>query len=589
MPVSFAISHYLGRYFPLMKKYFLFFLALSATLSAFSQQAFEKYYTDLRSEFSADNTHTTTAFVEQRWRLAGNKGFDESIYYVEEILKKAGYKKEITGEGDGPLTYRIETRKMKRPTWEPVNASLAFEGEATPFLQFSTNRNMIATYSASTPEEGITAEVIDLGKGKKEDFEGKDLTGKIVLAEAGASQVYRQAIAKGAIGVLAYSLPKYTQPEKNVNSIQFQGIQYADSLTQKWALMLSYQAKEKLKAALAKGSVKVTVKIETKIYRADELTIVANARGSVMPDERFVYSAHVQEPGANDNATGVATLAEMARTTAKLIQQKKFTPQRTITFLWGDEIVSTNRYIKDDAKRAEGIKWGLSLDMVGEDVSKTGGSFLIEKMPDPSAIWTRGKEKHTEWGGSVMKESQMFPHYFNDLLLNRCLQQAKSNGWVVNTNPFEGGSDHTPFLNAKIPGLLMWHFTDVYYHTDGDRLEMTSSEEMKNVGVSALATAYILASADESATLTLIEEIQKNALDRLDVEVALSKEAVGKGAKLNDEQHILEVWTSYYTAALDKMTEIPVKGTTKKIDTKIAAAKGELQKKLEALKKSLEQ
>ncbi len=553
-----------------------------------AQQAFENYYTDIRKEFSAGNTHSTTAFVEQRWRLAGNKGFDESIYYVEKILKDAGFKKEVNGEADGPLTYRIETRKMKRPTWEPVDASLGFEGEAMPFLKFSTNRNMIATYSASTPAEGITAEVVDVGKGKKEDFADKDLKGKIVLAETGAYQLYRQAMEKGAVGVLAYSLPKYTQPEKNVNSIQFQSIAYADSVNQKWAIMLSYQAKEKLKAALAKGSVRVTVKVETKIYKADELTLVANARGTVKPEERFVYSAHVQEPGANDNATGVATLAEMARTTAMLIQQKKFSPQRTITFLWGDEIVSTDRYIKDDKTRAAGIKWGLSLDMVGEDVSKTGGSFLIEKMPDPSAIWTRGKEKHTEWGGSVLKESQMVPHYFNDFLLNRCLQQAKVTGWVVNTNPFEGGSDHTPFLEAKIPGLLMWHFTDVFYHTDGDRLDMTSAEEMKNVGVSALATAYVLASADEAVTLTLIDEIRKNAIDRLEVEFALSKEAVAKSGKVADEQHILEVWTSYYTGALDKMTEIPVKGINKKIDTKIAAAKADLQKKLDELKGWLE-
>lgn len=571
-----------------MKKILSLFLLLVNFETLVAQQAFEKQYVDLRKEFSTENTHTTTAFVEQRWRLAGNKGFDDSIYYVEKILKDAGYKKEVNGEADGPLTYRIETRKMKRPTWEPVDATLSIEGDALPVLKFATNRNMIATYSASTPAEGITAELIDLGKGRKEDFEGKDLTGKIVMAEAGAFQVYRQAIAKGAVGVFAYSLPPYTQPEKNVNSIQFQSIPYADSLTQKWALMLSYQAKQRLRTALTKGAVKVNVKIETKIYRADELTIVANARGSVKPDERFVYSAHVQEPGANDNATGVATLAEMARTTAQLIRQKKFAPQRTITFLWGDEIVSTARYIKDDNKRAEGIKWGLSLDMVGEDVSKTGGSFLIEKMPDPSAIWTRGKEKHTEWGGSVLKESQMFPHYFNDLLLNRCRQQAKSNGWVVNTNPFEGGSDHTPFLEAKIPGLLMWHFTDVYYHTDGDRLEMTSAEEMKNVGVSALATAYILASADEATTISLIDEVKKNALDRLDVEFVLSKDAVAKGGKVADEKHILEVWTSYYTAALDKMTEIPVKGTTKEIDTKIAESKADLQKKLDELTKWLE-
>lgn len=572
-----------------MKKFLpLLSFVLLPISGLFAQQAFENHYAGIRKEFSAENTHTTTAFVEQRWRLAGNKGFDESIYYVEKILKDAGFKKEVNGEADGPLTYRIETRKMKRPTWEPVDASLSFEGEAMPFLKFSTNRNMIATYSASTPAEGITAEVVDVGKGRKEDFADKDLKGKIVLAETGAYQLYRQAIEKGAVGVLAYSLPKYTQPEKNVNSIQFQSIAYADSVNQKWAIMLSYQAKEKLKAALVKGPVRVTVKVETKIYKADELTLVANARGTVKPDERFVYSAHVQEPGANDNATGVATLAEMARTTAMLIQQKKFSPQRTITFLWGDEIVSTDRYIKDDKTRAAGIKWGLSLDMVGEDVSKTGGSFLIEKMPDPSAIWTRGKEKHTEWGGSVLKESQMVPHYFNDFLLNRCLQQAKVTGWVVNTNPFEGGSDHTPFLEAKIPGLLMWHFTDVFYHTDGDRLDMTSAEEMKNVGVSALATAYVLASADDAVTLTLIDEIRKNAIDRLEVEFALSKEAVAKGGKVADEQHILEVWTSYYTGALDKMTEIPVKGTNKKIDTKIAAAKADLQKKLDELKGWLE-
>lgn len=571
-----------------MKINFLLLFTVISCITASGQQPFENYYTDLRKEFSAENTHSTTAFVEQRWRLAGNKGFDESIYYVEKILKEAGFRKEIGGETDGPLTYRIETRKMKRPTWEPVNASLAFEGGAIPFLQFSSNRNMLAIYSASTPGSGVTAEVIDVGRGKKEDFAGKDVKGKIVLAESGANQLYRQAIEKGAIGVLAYSLPKYTQPEKNVNSIQFQNISYSDSVNQKWAIMLSYQAKEKLKAALAKGPVNLTVVVETKIYRADELTIVANVRGSVKPDERFVFSAHVQEPGANDNATGVATLAEMARTTALLVQQKKFVPQRTITFLWGDEIVSTNRYIKDDSNRATGIKWGLSLDMVGEDISKTGGSFLIEKMPDPSAIWTRGKEKHSEWGGEVLKESQLFPHYFNDFLLNRCLQQSKFNGWIVNTNPFEGGSDHTPFLEAKIPGLLMWHFTDVFYHTDGDRLDMTSADEMKNVGVSALATAYILAAADEKTTITLINELTANALDRLAIEVALSKEAVGKGGNVVEEQHILDVWISYYTAALDKMTEIPVEGATKKIDAKIAQAKGILQEKLDVLKKELE-
>ncbi|MES2328639.1 MAG: M28 family peptidase [Bacteroidota bacterium] len=556
-----------------MKKTFLLsFLILSCAI-VFGQKptVVDTYYPLLRNLYNGDNAYNTVSFVEKYWRIAGNTGFNESIYHVEKILQQAGFKKEVKGEADGPLTYRIETRKMRRPTWEPVSSSLTIVGESAPLLESVTNRNMIAINSASTPTEGETAELIYVGKGTPADFQDKDVKGKIVFGETSTGALFRNAISKGAIGVMGYSMPKYTQPEKNINSIQFTSITY-DSAKPRWGIVLSFSAKEKLKAALAKGPVRVNVKVVSKIYPSEELTIVANARGTEKPDERFVYSAHVQEPGANDNATGVGTLAEMARVTAELIKQKKFSPKRTITFLWGDEIVSTRRYIQDDSIRAKGIKWGLSLDMVGEDVSKTGGTFLIEKMPDPSAIWTRGNDKHTEWGGGVLKESDMFPHYFNDFLLNRCKQQAKSNDWIVNSNPYEGGSDHQPFLNAKIPGVLMWHFTDVFYHTDGDRLNMVSAKEMKNVGVSALAAAFTLCSADEATALSLIDEIRKNALDRLQAEYALSKEALQNGSTAEKEQHILKVWDDWYKAALGRMNDINVEGATTKIQKKIKDA-----------------
>lgn len=530
----------------------------------------KKYFNLLRKEFVADNAYQTVAFVEQRWRLAGNRGFNESIFFVEKILQQAGFVKETGGEADAVLTYRIEKRPMQRPTWEPVNAQLYIVGEDKPLLEFTTNRNMLAMYSGSTSAAGVTGELIDIGKAGDKELEGKDLTGKIIMADGGIGSAYAKAVKKGSLGALSYSLPGYTQPQKHINSIQFQGIRYeADSTQRKWGILLSYGARVKLKAALAKGPVQVRVVTQSNIYTSEELTIVANVRGTVHPAERFVFSAHVQEPGANDNATGVGALAEMARVTAQLVKTRKIAPQRTITFLWGDEIISTNRYIKDDSIRASGIKWGLSLDMVGEDVQKTGGSFLIEKMPDPSAIWTRGNDKHSEWGGSPLKESDMFPHYFNDFLLNRCLQESKATGWVVNTNPFEGGSDHTPFLQAKIPGLLMWHFTDVFYHTDGDRLEMVSAEEMKHVGVSALATAYLLTQADQKMAVALIKDITANALKRLQTECVLSKEVIQKGGDAAKEKHILEVWRDWYLAALAKTTDIAVKGPTNKISRTI--------------------
>jgi hypothetical protein len=109
----------------------------------------------------------------------------------------------------------------------------------------------------------------------------------------------------------------------------------------------------------------VRVHASARAWRADELTLVADVRGDARPDERFVFSAHVQEPGANDNASGVGAQAEMARALAALVRAGRASPRRSVTFLWGDEIKSTRDYLAGDSARARGIRWGMSLDMVG--------------------------------------------------------------------------------------------------------------------------------------------------------------------------------------------------------------------------------
>lgn len=546
----------------------------------------QQYFKLVRDRFEEQRAFETVAFVEQRWRLAGNSGFNESIYQVEKVLQSAGFVKEDEGGAGSAvkaasgavalakagLSYRIERRPMKRPTWEPIDAECRIVGDTAPLLTFRTNRNMVAMYSASTPPEGITAEVIDVGTTPKSAWQGRDLRGKILMADGGIGGVYANAVEAGAIGALGYSIPAYNQPEKYQHSIQFLGIPYRDADHKGWGICLSYAARQRLKAALAKGPVQLQVSIKTKIYASEELTVVAEVKGSVKPDERFVYSAHVQEPGANDNATGVGTLAEMARVTGMLYKAGQFVPKRTLTFLWGDEIVSTRRYIEDDSVRARGIKWGLSLDMVGEDTEKTGGTFLIEKMPDPSAIWTRGDDKHSEWGGSPLRETDMFPHYFNDLLLNRCLNEAKGNGWVVKTNPFEGGSDHTPFLQAKIPGLLMWHFTDAFYHTDADRLDKVSATTMRHVGVSALVTAYLLTTADSKTAVALIGDITHNALERLSTERRIGMATLAKTHDAKQENQIIAVWQHWYAQALEATADIAVEGADAKVRKAIAKA-----------------
>ena len=525
-----------------------------------------------RPELSGEKAKDVVVFMDQWFRWPGNTGFDRSLDHVEGILRTAGYVKEDSAPPNAKLTYRIETRPLSGLAWDPTDASITIEGQSAPLMKWSTNRNMLAINSFSTPEAGVVGELVDAGKGTAAELDKANVKGKLVFADGRLGQLFTEAVVKrGALGVLAYSMPAYTQPDKYRNSVQFTSIGF-DSTKKSFGIALSKNGIDGLRAALAKGPAQLRVKVKSHFFGSTNRMIVAEVHGATVPKERFVFSAHVQEPGANDNATGVGALSDMARVFVKLTKSNAVAPKRTITMLFGNEIQQTRDFLAADAERTKDVKWGVSLDMVGEDTKKTGGTFLIEKMPDPSAIWTRGEDHHTEWGGSVIGKSQLKPHYFNDYLLSRCLDQAAGTGWVVKTNPFEGGSDHTPFLTAGKPGVLFWHFTDVFYHTDGDRPENVSTVTLYNVENAAMISALTLASADGATARSLIDEQVRAAIARLDVETALSKAELAKGGDMAKERDIIETWTDYYVKAIATMSDIEVGGSSDATKASITAA-----------------
>ncbi len=528
-------------------------------LTGCSQHTDEKpldYFEIVRPEFTGQLAYETTDFVEDYWRVVGNTGFNKTIYLIADSLQAAGYILEENAKAEDRLTYRIEKRAMNNQTWEPISASLQIAGKDTPLLLSETNRNMTYLNSVSTSKEGIKAEVVWIKS--IEDLNNTSVKDKVVFAEMSVRRLYKLVVEKGAIGIITYDNPDYLQPEKNKTSIQFRRLSSQDN-GNFWGIALSYEAKDKLKTQLQKGKTEVLVNIQTKRYPSEELTIIANIKGSVLPDERLVYSAHIQEPGANDNATGVGAQLEMAKTAAKLFAEGKIEFDRTMTFLWGDEIISTRRYIEEDSKRTKGIKWGISLDMVGENTAVTGGTFLIEKMPDPSAIWTRGKDRHSEWGGEVLKLADMKPHYLNDFIISNFKKQGEYANWVVETNPFEGGSDHTPFLQADIPGLLLWHFTDQFYHTDNDRIDKVSQETLKNVGTAALVSGLELVNASDAFVYDQIKKLKERANLRLEEEAKLSLLALAKGSTIDEEKQIITAWEEWYVKALLSLNDVAPK------------------------------
>ncbi|MGB0526079.1 MAG: M28 family peptidase [Flammeovirgaceae bacterium] len=560
-----------------MKKKIIICCSLFVWAVTLKAQQTEKLLKTVTSNFDKEAAFQTTAYVEKFWRVEGNAGFDSSIYYVAQLLEKAGYVKEDQAVKADRLTYRIEKYPMRNPAWEPVSARLNIDGETADLLNFETNRNMLAINSHGTHGKTIEAEVVH--------YSAADIKGKVIYGEMHVRSLHRIAVAGGAIGVLAYQMPHYTKPQIHQTSIQFGSIPYSKKPI--WGICLSYDANMRIKKALLTGKFRMAITIETKFYKSEELTLVAEVKGSKKAEQRFVYSAHVQEPGANDNASGVAALAEMACVTAKLLTSKQVDPARSLTFIWGNEIESTHRYISQDKERAKTIMWGLSLDMVGENTAKTGGSFLIEKMPDPSAIWTRGADKHTEWGAGSVSQSDFMAHYFTDLATHICKTRGQEANWRVETNPFEGGSDHTPFLNANIPGLLFWHFTDVFYHTDNDRIDKVSKETLKNVGSSALVLGLFLTNGQEGAGKESLERVETAALKRLNAEYKLSKGVLEMGGDLNKERKIIKSWMNWYLKALETTAEIPVDGAAAEFQRAIKQSVGKVTEVGERLLKQL--
>src|SRR5262249_51135457 len=160
---------------------------------------------------------------------------------------------------------------------------------------------------------------------------------------------------------------------------------------------------------------------------------------------------------------------------------------------------------------------------------------------------------HTEWGQGEVRADRLKGDLLNDLHLAVCLRVARKSGWVVNTNPYEGGSDHTVFGTAGIPSVLDWHFTARYYHTNLDTADKSSATEMCNFGVSAVSTAWLLASAKEPAALAVAELVAKTGGARVAFEeregAHLAAADPNPGAARLREDQIVTAWKQWYAEA----------------------------------------
>jgi len=217
-------------------------------------------------------------------------------------------------------------------------------------------------------------------------------------------------------------------------------------------------------------------------------------------------------------------------------------------------------------------------DMTGENTALTGGSYRLERSPDPAfpfprpAAYTAPEDITSGWPIRDLGVDGYPGHFINQLMWEALSERARRVEWTIVQHPLEGGSDHDVLLPAGVPTVLSWHWVDHFTGTNFDTPDKVSAQEMENVALSHGMVALLMASATAEQARALLAELEHAAVTKLQLENAatnrlladLERGPVGGVAEATVaerrpiEEALLGEWARWYDQALASLRDLPV-------------------------------
>jgi aminopeptidase YwaD len=276
--------------------------------------------------------------------------------------------------------------------------------------------------------------------GRPEDFPPGGLQGGIVLLRRG--EIYfadkvRNAIEAGASAAVIFN----DSPGFFEGSLGAQGAIPVASI--------SGEDGQRLLALLQQGPVEVSVEVGPPVEATSRNVIGRPADGHCETISGAHFDSVAQAPGASDNASGTATVLELARTVAAL-----HLPGDNCFVLFGAEepgLLGSRHFVAslDQVERQE-LRAMLNFDMTG-----VGESWLLIGSPELVALGARLAE-----GAGIA-----------------VTQSAQPEGL---------GSDHESFLDAGIPAIWVFRVTDNLLHTPQDTADRVQPQQMEEAATLGL-------------------------------------------------------------------------------------------------------
>ena len=214
----------------------------------------------------------------------------------------------------------------------------------------------------------------------------------------------------------------------------------------------------------------------------DIANVIAGSQKNLLSSKYYIIGAHYDSVpetyGADDNASGIAVLLELARYT---IQEKISLPIRFVAFTAEEPPTFSTRhqgskvFVKSIKEKKDEIIGAIILEMVGYTSNEQAYPMILKWMGYPSKgnfIGIVGNRKSKKFGQSIFQSFKKNAHLPVETLF------VPFNGWIL---PDTRLSDHAPFWDAGLPAVMITDtafFRNPNYYTHQDTLDCLFMAEL---------------------------------------------------------------------------------------------------------------
>jgi hypothetical protein len=534
---------------------FLFLFPYSGNVKAADlNQVFQSVQSEISGERARN--YTMRMWLHDKWSTLPE--WKKAVLEAQTIMKERGF--DQTEIIEVPADGKTMTAAWTNPIgWDAKDGTLEVIEPKVPdefryLCNYRDNPTSLNCWSAPTPPGGIETELVLMETSSPDELAKLNASGKIVLTSGGTRAMKRYMDKYGILGFVGDYIESNNVDFINAN----QWLNGWNDMPGGWWLSsydsqknfgfsISRKKADYLRDILRRGQkVVVRAKIDSRYYTNDTYpSITGVVKGSGPEGEEVIILGHINEWGANDNATGASVMMEAVGTLNDLIKSGKLPrPKRSLRVLMGGEMYGTLPYaVKYLQKLRDKTVVSVCVDTGAENFDTLASSIYVGLNPNACPSFT----------DAVLPE--IIRMYYAAYNPNRTLQ----------TMPYSMGTD-TYFAEPMIGvpnNIISISEAGHLHHNSNDTIEKVDPRTLRELSFLNAVYLYYMADAGAEAVpwianltfsrgMQVIQETTREAQGK----IISAKDDASLGKTLSEGTERIEYYTGLQKQALVSIERI---------------------------------